>query len=65
VWEREGKKLARTKPTTPAGAGALIAYIRSVIMDIRDWGECAIDDWTLPALKTVAVSLAEMNKVHD
>ena len=65
AWEREGKKLARTRPTTPAGAGALIAYIRSVIIDTRDWGEWAMDDWTMPALKTVAASLAEMNKVHD
>jgi hypothetical protein len=65
AWEREGKILARTRPTTPAGAGALIAYIRSVIIDTRDWGEWAMDDWTMPALKTVAASLAEMNKVHD
>jgi hypothetical protein len=65
AWEREGKILARTRPTTPAGAGPLIAYIRSVIIDTRDWGEWAMDDWTMPALKTVAASLAEMNKVHD
>jgi len=39
------------KPATPAAAGALIAYIRSFIMDERDCGEWAMDDWTMPALK--------------
>jgi len=48
------------KPATPAAAGALIAYIRSFIMDERDCGEWAMDDWTMPALKTVAASLAEI-----
>ncbi len=49
-------KLARTKPATAAGAGALIAYIQ------HDIEENSPEDWQLAALKTVAVSLTRMNR---
>jgi hypothetical protein len=54
--DRAKRHLARTKPTTPAGAGALVAYIQ------RDLEDVALEDWHSAALKTVAVSLARMNK---
>jgi hypothetical protein len=52
---RAKRHLARTKPTTPAGAGALVAYIQR---DLED----ALEDWHWVALKTVAASLARMNR---
>jgi hypothetical protein len=54
--DRAKKHLARTKPTTPAGAGALVAYIQ------RDLEDVALEGWHSAALKTVAASLARMNR---
>jgi hypothetical protein len=54
--DRAKRHLARTKPTTPAGAGALVAYIQ------RDLEDVELEDWHSAALKTVAVSLARMNR---
>ena len=51
--KRAGMRMARTKPTTPAGAGALIAYTRRDIIE----GEV---DWQMVALKTVAAALVRM-----
>ena len=51
---RGGMRMARTKPTTMAGAAAMITYTRRDIMK----GEV---DWQMVALKTVAVALAQMN----
>jgi hypothetical protein len=48
-------RLARTKPTTPAGAGALIAY---VLQRERMYG--GFEGWEIRALKTVAGALAKM-----
>jgi hypothetical protein len=48
-------RLARTKPTTPAGAGALIAY---VLQRERMYG--GFEGWEIRALKTVAGVLAKM-----
>jgi hypothetical protein len=48
--------MARTKPMTPAGAGALVAYIQ------RDLEDVALEGWHSAALKTVAASLARMNR---
>jgi hypothetical protein len=45
--------MARTDPTTPAGAAALIAYTRRDIVE----GEV---DWQMVALKTVAAALVRM-----
>jgi hypothetical protein len=50
---RAAMRMARTKPATPAGAAALIAYTRRDIME----GEV---DWQMVALKTVASALARM-----
>jgi hypothetical protein len=55
--EKAAARMARTKPTTPAGAGALVAYIWS---DIKE--EIDLRNWSTIALKTVAVSLAQMNR---
>ena len=52
--ERYAKRLARTMPTTPAGAAALIHYIL---------GDGLVTDesyWHMPALKTVAAALNSM-----
>ncbi len=54
--ERAAMKMARTKPTTPAGAGALVAYI------LRDIKDHLPTNWSGAALKTVAFSLAQMNR---
>jgi hypothetical protein len=51
---RYAKRLARTMPTTPAGAAALIHYIL---------GDGLVTDesyWHMPALKTVAAALNSM-----
>jgi hypothetical protein len=54
--EREaGMRMARTKPTTPAGAAALIAHTRHEIeagSGRENW-----EDWVPTALKTVAAAL--------
>ena len=50
---RAAMRMARTKPTTLAGAATLIAYTRRDIIE----GEV---DWQMVALKTVAVALARM-----
>jgi hypothetical protein len=54
--DRAKRHLARTKPTTPAGAGALVAYIQSDLEDVE------LEGWHSAALKTVATALARMNK---
>jgi hypothetical protein len=46
-------RMARAKPTTPAGAAALIAYTRRDIIE----GEV---DWQMVALKKVAAALVQM-----
>jgi hypothetical protein len=43
-------RMARTKPTTPAGAAALLAHARREFVAASD----SIDDWLPVALKTVA-----------
>jgi hypothetical protein len=53
---RLAMRMARTKPTTPAGAAALIAYV------VRDLEDVALEDWHSAALKTVAVCLAQMTR---
>jgi hypothetical protein len=51
---RAAMRMARTKPTTPAGAAALVAYTRRDLM-------CAPDPaWPMVALKTVASALTRM-----
>jgi hypothetical protein len=50
---RAAMRMARTKPTTLAGAAAAVAYTRRDIME----GEV---DWQMVALKTIAVALARM-----
>ncbi|MDQ6869993.1 MAG: hypothetical protein M3178_17170 [Pseudomonadota bacterium] len=52
---RAAMRMARTKPTTPAGAAALIAYTRRDIME----GEV---DWQMVALKTAASALTRMGQ---
>jgi hypothetical protein len=55
---KAGMRLARTKPTTPAGAAALIAHIRHEIeahSGRENW-----EDWVPTALKTVAAALVRM-----
>jgi hypothetical protein len=48
--------MAKIKPCTPAGAGALVAYIRADMEnDIGDGPE-----WHLSALSTAAAALAIM-----
>jgi hypothetical protein len=46
--------LSRIKPSTPAGAAALIAYV------CKDMKEVSGEDWHLSALANVAQSLAAM-----
>jgi hypothetical protein len=53
--QRAAVRMARTKPTTPAGAAAMIAYTRR---DIMEGGV----DWQMVALKTVAVALVRMTQ---
>jgi hypothetical protein len=52
---RAAMRMARTKPTTRAGAAAMIEHIRR-----ETAGASAIEDWVPPALKTVAVALTRM-----
>ena len=55
---KAGMRLARTKPTTPAGAAALIAHTRHEIeagSGREDW-----EDWVPTALKTVADALGRI-----
>ncbi|HXN89408.1 MAG TPA: hypothetical protein VN890_08660 [Methylocella sp.] len=51
---RAAMRMAWTKPTTLAGAAALIAYTRYELIYIAD------SDWPVVALKTVAAALARM-----
>lgn len=49
-----GMRMAKTKPTTPAGAGALVAYVRADL-------EIGVGpEWHLVALATAAKALAGM-----
>ena len=50
---RAAMRMARTKPATPAGAVALIAYTRRDIMEGKV-------DWQMVALKTAASALTRM-----
>jgi hypothetical protein len=50
---RAGMRMARTKPTTTAGAGAMVEYTRR---DIDDLGQA---DWQMVALKAVAAALTD------
>jgi hypothetical protein len=54
---RAAMRMARTKPTTPAGAAALVSYVRREIETLG-----GISEWQMPALKTVAAALVRMNK---
>jgi hypothetical protein len=56
AWHRAGTRLARTKPTTPAGAGALVSYVHRDI----EGGLGGLADWHMPALKTCAAALKRM-----
>jgi hypothetical protein len=51
-------RVARTTPTSPAGAAALITHTRSEIEPTDDWQE----DWVPVALKTVAGALSRMGR---
>jgi len=51
---RAAMQMARTKPTTLAGAAALVAYTRRDLMNAPD------PAWPMVALKTVAVALVRM-----
>jgi hypothetical protein len=57
---KAGMRMARTKPKTLAGVGALADYLW------RNYSEGEIDEcdeeWATIALKTVAATLAQMNK---
>jgi hypothetical protein len=54
---RAAMRMARTKPTTPQGAAALITHARREIVD----SNCEdFDDWVPTALKTVAAALTRM-----
>jgi hypothetical protein len=53
---KAGMRMARTKPTTLAGAAALVDYTQ------RNYTDEDNEDWAEVALKTVAVSLARMNQ---
>jgi hypothetical protein len=54
---KAGMQLARTKPTSPAGAAALIAHTRREIEagSEEDW-----EDWVPTALKTVTDALGRL-----
>jgi hypothetical protein len=47
-------QLAKTRPTTPAGAGALLAYVKNIMLEIGDM------DWHPTALDTIIGALATM-----
>jgi hypothetical protein len=53
--EAAAERLAKLRPTTPAGAGALVAYVCS------DIGEDIDVDWHLVALTTAADALATID----
>jgi hypothetical protein len=55
---RAAMRMARTKPTTPAGAAGLITYVR------REIEAClgGVEEWQMPALKTAAAALAQMTR---
>jgi hypothetical protein len=54
VHSRAAWKLARTEPTTPAGAGALLAYVKEIMSETGDM------DWHPIALDTLVRALASM-----
>ena len=62
-WDRAGNaerkagmRMARTKPTTTAGAAAMINHIQCEIEARSD----SVEDWLATALKTVAGALVRM-----
>ncbi|SRR5258707_13562801 len=54
--QRAAMQMARTNPRTPAGAGALLAYTKTLMFEV---GEMF---WHKTALNTVAKALATMGK---
>jgi hypothetical protein len=54
--QRAAMQMARTKPRTPAGAGALLAYTKTLMFEV---GEMF---WHKTALNTIAEALATMEK---
>jgi hypothetical protein len=48
--------MAGMKPTTPAGAGALIDHVRRQLEDFLE-----PSDWMMAAIETAAAALAEMS----
>jgi hypothetical protein len=56
AWHRAGKRLARTKPTSAAGIGALISYVHRDI----EGSLGGVVDWNMLALKTCAAALKRM-----
>jgi hypothetical protein len=52
---KAGMQLARTKPTSPAGAAAMIAHIRRGTA-----GASNIEDWVITALTTAAAALTRL-----
>jgi hypothetical protein len=53
---KAGMRMARTKPKTLAGVGAMINYVRREAENLH-----SLEDWSLPALKTVAAALNRMS----
>jgi hypothetical protein len=54
--QRAAQEMARTKPRTPAGAGALLAYTKTLMFEVGEM------DWHKTALDTMAEALAAMGK---
>jgi hypothetical protein len=54
--QKAERELSTIKLTTAAGAGALVAYVRSDIIDIVDYGDWS---WALAALANAANSLQD------
>jgi hypothetical protein len=52
--QRAAMQMARTKPRTPAGAGALLAYTKTLLFEVGEM------DWHETALDTVAEALTTM-----
>jgi hypothetical protein len=53
------QEMARTKPCTPAGAGALLAYTKTLMFEVGEM------DWHETALDTVAEALWTMGKASQ
>ena len=58
--ERAAWRMARTRPTTSAGAAAVLAYITTEpVTGLFELGEC---DWHETAFRTVVAALAEIHR---